>query len=74
MQLECSWPRAEVTDTHLYRWRVKNLRLLAIVRKPPPRRLSVVCAARPLKTGKMKRFSARVSVRSGCTATVPVSL
>ena len=30
-------------------------KLLAVVRKPPPRRLCVVCAARPLKTGKMKQ-------------------
>ena len=44
--------------------------MFVIVRKSS---LSVVCAARQLKVGKMKHYSARASVRSGYTATVLVS-
>ena len=52
------------------KWRVKRLKLVIVVRKPS---LSVVCAARWWKTGKMRHYSARASARSGYTATVPVS-
>ena len=54
--------------TELITW---GLKLVDIVRKLSP---FVVCVARPLKMGRSKHSSARVSVRSGYTATVLTSL
>ena len=49
----------------------KSLNLVDIVREAS---LSVVWVAGPLKTGRSKHFSARVSIRSGYTATELMSL
>ena len=48
-----------------------GLKLVDVVRKLSP---SVVCVARPLKMGRSKHSSTRVSDRSGYTTTVLKSL
>ena len=61
---------SEALSNQQLKWRVKRLKLVIVVRNPS---LSVVCAVRQWKTGKMKHYSARASARSGYTTTVPVS-
>ena len=52
-------------------WPVKGLNLVDIVREASP---SVVGVAGPLKTGRSKHFSARVSIKSGYCADVTLGL